>query len=112
MGEDPGAPLWPLTIHWGEKLGRRVKLRKLTLLSPDLWLTSVQWTLVNVFDPQGWLFSKLDLATAFLHWTIYFIFDQKIEGCSSATKGVDYFLRLREHLRKNPSTETVCNLSP
>jgi hypothetical protein len=112
MEEDAYAPLWPLAIHWGEKLGRWVKLRKLTFLSTDLWLNSVQWTLANVFDGHGWLLSKIDLAVAFLHWTIYFIFDQKIEHCETAKKGVDFYMKLREHLGENPNTEKVYNLSP
>jgi hypothetical protein len=112
MGEDPGAPLWQLAIHWEEKLGRWVQLRKLTLLSPYLWLTSVQWTLANVFDVQGWLFPKLDLAVALLHWTIYFIFDQDIEGCGPGKKGVDYYLELRKRLGADEKTKKVYNISP
>ena len=112
MGEDPGAPLWPLAIHWEERLGRWVELRKLTLISSDLWLTSVQWTLANVFDGHGWLFRKIFLAEAFLHWTIYFIFDQKIEARVQKKKGVDLYMKLLEHLREHTNTAEVYNLSP
>jgi hypothetical protein len=74
----------------------------------DLCLTSIQWTLASMFDTKkGWLFPKLDLAVAFLHWTIYFIFDQEIEGCGKAKKGVDYCLKLRELLGMDDKTKTV-----
>lgn len=111
MGEDPAAPLWPLAIHWDKKLGGWVDIRKLTLLSPDFWLNFVQWTLANVFDPKGWLFPKLDLAVALLHWTTYFVFDQDIEGCESGKKGVDYYLELWKWLGLDEKTKMVYNVS-
>ena len=77
----------------------------------DLWLASVQWTLSTVFNPKGWLLSKVDLAVAFLYWTIYFIFDQEIDGCERAKKGIDYYLKLRELLRMRKETQKVYNLS-
>lgn len=73
----------------------------------DLWLTAVQWTLASMFDMQGWLIPKLDLAVAFIHWTIHFLFDHEIEGCWKAKKGVDYYLTLWELLGIDEKTEKV-----
>ena len=73
----------------------------------DLWLTAVQWTLVSMFDMQGWLIPKLNLAVAFIHWTIHFLFDHEIKGCWKVKKGVNYYLMLWELLERDKETKKV-----
>ena len=56
---------------------------------------------------KGWLFPKLSLIVASLHWTIYFSFNQEIEGCGKVKKGVNYCLKLQELLGMDKRTEKV-----
>lgn len=51
---------------------------------------------------------KLELVTAFLYWTINFIYSDSIE-VKGARKEPDYFIVLVEYLQGDERTKPVCD---
>lgn len=80
------------------------------MISTELWLTSVQWTLATTFDLQGWFRPKLGLAVALLCWTLRFIYYDEVELDEAGRKGVNYFEVLMGRLRSDPETAMVSDI--